>query len=443
MTSREFGSFSLQLVLLLWAAHVCGYVMTRLRQPRVVGEILGGLVLGPSVLGRAFPAAAAVLVPDPASGRQALEYGAVLGFLSHLGLVLLMFASGVETKRLFRRDEWRAIGWLAGVGTGLPFLAAIAASPFIPTESLGGAADNHTALLLVIGIAVAVTSIPVISKIFHDLGILHTRFAGLVLGVAVVEDAVLWGVLAVATSLAASVALPSSGIAAHVAAVLLYFALGLTVLPRVVHWATRAGWNVVARHGPVAWIVTVLFAYTAAASALDVNLVFAAFLAGYALATEPELNDATTTLNKVSFAIFIPLYLAIIGFQLDLTKTFSPRLVLGVLILACGLKLASAGMAARLAGFRWRDSVNLSIALNARGGPGIIVATVAYDAAIINAEFFTALLVLAIATSQAAGAWLDYVIRRGSPLLSEPTTAVISDATARANPRAPGSISPS
>jgi Kef-type K+ transport system membrane component KefB len=193
----------------------------------------------------------------------------------------------------------------------------------------------------------------------------------------------------------------------------------------------------------VAWIVDVLFTYTAAASALDVNLVFAAFLAGYALATEPELIDATTTLNKVSFAIFIPLYLAIIGLQLDLTKTFPPRLVVTVLILACSVKLVSAGLAARLAGFRWRDSIDLSIALNARGGPGIVVATVAYDAAIINAEFFTALLVLAIATSQAAGAWLDYLIRSGSSLLGEPTTAVIADATARASPQPPGSVSAS
>jgi Kef-type K+ transport system membrane component KefB len=90
-----------------------------------------------------------------------------------------------------------------------------------------------------------------------------------------------------------------------------------------------------------------------------------------------------------------------------------------VLVAACLVKLASAGLGARLAGFPWRDSVNLAIVLNARGGPGIVLASVAYDARIINGEFYTTLVVLAVLTSQAAGAWLDYVVRQGWPLLTE------------------------
>jgi len=165
--------------------------------------------------------------------------------------------------------------------------------------------------------------------------------------------------------------------------------------------------------------VTVLFAYTAVAAAADVNLAFAAFLAGYALIGDDELAEARATLNRVSFAVFIPIYFAVVGYQLDVVQTFSLPMVAITLAAACLVKLVSAGVGARLAGFPWRDSANLAIVLNARGGPGLVLASVAFDAGIINGELYTALVLLAVLTSQAAGAWLDYVLRKGWPLLTD------------------------
>ena len=420
MSGAEFGSFSLLLVVLIATAHLLGHLFDRLRQPRVVGEILAGVVLGPSLLGRVAPTLSSALFPGADGGTDSLRYQAVVGFLYNLGLVLLMFASGAQTKGLFRREERHQVAWLGVIGTGLPFAVALAAAPLLPLGSVMGAANHRISLLLVIGIAVAVTSIPVISRIFHDLRILHTRFARLVLGVAVVEDILLWGVLAVATALAASVALAPSAIAIHLAAVVCFLTLGLTVLPAGVRAVTHASWNVLATSVPVAYVATVLFAYTAFGSTIGVSPVFAAFLAGYGLVTARGMRKATAALNRVSFSLFIPLYFAVVGYQLDLGETFHLGLVLAVLGGACVVKLLSAGLAARLAGFPWSDSVNLSIALNARGGPGIVLATVAYDARIITAEFQTALVVLAIVTSQAAGVWLDALVRAGRPLLSDP-----------------------
>jgi len=423
MSSAEFGSFSLLLLLLIATAHLLGHLFNRLRQPRVVGEILAGVVLGPSLLGRVAPALSSALFPGDDGGIDSLRYQAVVGFLYNLGLLFLMFASGAETKGLFRREERRQVAWLGGIGTGLPFVIALAVGPMLPLGSVLGAANQRISLLLVIGIAVAVTSIPVISRIFHDLRILHTRFARLVLGVAVVEDIILWAVLAVATALAASKALAPSAIAGHVAVVVCFLTLGLTVLPAGVRAVTHASWNVLATSAPVAYVATVLFAYTALGSAIGISPVFTAFLAGYALVTARGMRKATAVLNRVSFSLFVPLYFAVVGYQLDLGKTFNIALVLVVLGSACFVKLISAGLAARLAGFPWSDSVNLSIVVNARGGPGIVLATVAYDARIITAEFETALVVLAVVTSQAAGAWLGGLVRAGRPLLSESAAA--------------------
>jgi Kef-type K+ transport system membrane component KefB len=422
VSSAEFGSFTLLLLLLITTAHLLGYAFTRIRQPRVVGELLAGVLLGPSVLGFIAPALSqAIFSTHPTSGAG-IKSQAVIGFLYNLGLLLLMFASGAETKGLFRRDDRRAVACLGGLGTGLPFIAALAAAPFLPLGWLMGPANQRISLLLVIGIAVAVTSIPVISKIFHDLDILHTRFARLILGVAVIEDILLWGVLAVATALAAADAMPERQIAFHIVAALAYFGLGLTVLPKLLGKIARARWNVLARTSPVAYVVVILLGYTALAAAFDVSLVFAAFLAGYALVTDTELTElteASRTLNKVSFSVFIPVYFAVVGYQLDLTRTFSLVMVVSVLAAACVVKLTSGLLGARLAGFRWRDSVNLAVALNARGGPGIVLASVAYEARIINPEFYTTLVVLAVLTSQAAGAWMAYVLAKGWPLLTE------------------------
>ena len=426
MSSAEFGSFSVLLLALLSTAHLLGDLFSRLRQPRVAGEILAGVILGPSVLGHLAPDVAAAMF-NAGTGGEALgvKYQAIVGFLYNLGLLLLMFASGAEAQGLFRREDRREVSWLGIIGTGLPFVVAILAAPLLPLDAVIGPANHRIALLLVIGIAVAVTSIPVIAKIFHDLEILHTRFARLVLGVAVIEDIVLWGVLAVATALAASTTVPAVRVVTSITAALVFFGLGLTLVPPIMRAIAGASWNVFARHAPVAYLVTVLFAYTAVAAALEVNLAFAAFLAGYALVRAEGLKDARTTLNRVAFAVFIPIYFAVVGYQLDVTRTFALGMVAFVLVAACLVKLVSAGVGARLAGFPWRDSVNLSIVLNARGGPGIVLASVAYDARIINGEFYTTLVILAVLTSQAAGAWLDYVLRKGWPLLTEQSAPAV------------------
>ncbi len=415
MSSSQLGAVLLPLGLLIASAHVLGYLFTRIRQPRVIGEIAAGVLFGPALLGHFFPAVQQAIF-GAASGD---DRSVVLGFVYQLGLLFLMFASGAETRHLFSKEDRRQVSWLASVGTGLPFVIAIAALPFLAVDGLMGTAHQRTALCLVIGIAVAVTSIPVISKIFFDLRILHTRFARLVLGVAVIEDILLWVVLAIATALAKSGVLPKHEIAVHVALTLAYFGCGLTLLPRLLRWLGRARWNVLAVASPVGYLVAVLFAYTALAALMDVNLVFAAFLAGFAVASEREhFAEPLRSLNQFSFAVFVAPYFAIVGYKLDLTHSFSFWGLVIFVAVACTIKLIAVAFGARAAGFRGLDVINLAVATNARGGPGIVLASVAFDAGIVNATFYTTLVLLAVLTSQAAGAWLDYVLRRGWPLLS-------------------------
>jgi len=217
-----------------------------------------------------------------------------------------------------------------------------------------------------------------------------------------------------------------------------FFALGLTLLPKAVKRLNKSKFNVLARHSPVGYALAVLLAYCVVAGAFEVNLVFAAFLAAFTVVHKKRrlFADALDAISKVSFAFFIPVYLAIVGLKLDIVKAFSWKQLLIFLVGTCVIKILSVSLAGRLAGFHGLDLINLALTTNARGGPGIVLASVAFDAGIINATFYTTLVLAAIITSQFAGGWIEYVLHRGWPLLDADATrseiAVAGDDTVAA-----------
>ena len=430
MSNTDLTSVIFILLLLAGFAQLLGYVFVRLRQPKVIGEILAGIVLGPAVLGR-IPAVSSLLA-------QAKHQGNVLDFVYWLGLLLLMFLSGAETQQLFTREERREVSWLAIVGSGIPFLLGIVSGPWLIRPSLGGANGNRVSLIIILAVGVAVTSVPVVSKIFADLRILHTRFARLVLGVAVCEDIVLWLALAIATAMAGKAALDPKKMTWHLAATVAFFLAGLTILPRIVKRINKAEHNILVRQSPTGYALAVLFAYCAFAGALDVSLVFAAFLAGFAVVHKKRriFADALDAIGKVAFAFFIPVYFAMVGLKLDLIRGFSLWMLIVFLAGSCLVKMLSVGLAGRLAGFRGLDLLNLAMTTNARGGPGIVLASVAFDAGIISSKFYTTLVLAAVLTSQFAGAWLEFVLRKGWPLLTPKPSENRAAQTAAETPRA-------
>lgn len=417
MPESALASLLLVLLLLVGFAQLLGYLFVKLRQPKVVGEIAAGILLGPALLGR-LPFFSHLV-------NNSRHQGNILDFVYWMGLLLLMFLSGAETQQLFTREERREVSWLVIVGTGIPFALGLIFGPWLIRPSLAGPNANRVSLIIILAVGVAVTSVPVVSKIFADLKILHTRFARLILGVAVIEDIVLWLALAVATTTAGKAALDPKAMTYQLLATVGFFILGLTIVPRVVKRINKARFNIVAKNSPVGYAIAVLLAYCAVAGALKVSLVFAAFLAGFAVVHKKRrlFADALDAIGKVAFAFFIPVYFAIVGLKLDLIRGISLWMILAFLLGTCIVKVLSVSLAGRFAGFRGLDLLNLAITTNARGGPGIVLASVAFDAGIISPKFYTTLVLAAVITSQIAGAWLEYVLRRGWPLLSSSAIA--------------------
>jgi Kef-type K+ transport system membrane component KefB len=423
---------------LLLVAHGMGSLFVRFRQPRAIGEVVGGLLLGATLFGALAPHAQAWLFPTTGATPT------VLAAVNQLGLLLLLFITGVEIRRVFHRDERRTVGAVFLCGMLIPFIAGIAILQVTNLHRMWGASGNSKSFLLVFAISMAVTSIPVISRIMHDLGILDTSFARVVLGVAVLEDLVLYVVLAIAIGYAGARAgalfgLPDAlGIAAgsntdlayHILATLAFLAVSLAAGPAAYRWIGGLRVNLIQRASPIGHQLTFMLLLTIAALGLGIEAFFGALVAGIVVgSTEQEPSEATMALTSFALAFFIPIYFAMIGLGLDLVHGFSLVFFAGFLFAACAIKALSVYAGARVAGETSRSSVNLAVAMNARGGPGIVVASTAFAAGIISQPFYAVLVMLAIVTSLAAGAWLDRVPRE--ELLARPAEA-LSEAAAEA-----------
>lgn len=427
MSEAEIGVSIVILGIFLLAAHACGYVFERLSQPRLIGEILAGVVLGPFVLGKIASPGFTFLFTNPILGADKTSF--VLSSVYWLGLLLLMFISGSEVQGLLAKSNRRETAWLLGVGKTLPFafVMVIGLIGVIPMDSLMGVHGTRVSTLLVLACAAAVTSIPVISRIFQDLGILHTRFASLILGTAMLEDVGLWAVLAIATALSTHRASAGNDLIAtnayHIVITAAYIGFAMLVVPRLLKTIRRFDDSTVSRYSLVTYAIALLCFFIGVAAGLGVSTVFAAFLAGYALINgirreKSALNEALQAIKAVAFGVFVPIYFAIVGYRLSFGNDFSASLLLSFLVGSSLIVLVSVGLASKFAGFRGLDVINLAIVSNARGGPGIILASIAFDAGLISGALCTALVITALFTSQMAGSWLRFVLRRGWPLLS-------------------------
>jgi K+:H+ antiporter len=418
LSSLELTRFFIALVLLLLTAHLMGFFFYELKLPRVIGEIVGGLVLGPTVLGY-FSVGAMnwVFAAFPSEGE-------LLSLISNFGLILLMLVSGFEIQRSFSREDRRiATAFLIGA-TLVPFIIGVLTPSFYNLSAYSGSNGNNLTLALIVGIGVSVTSIPVISKIFIDLRIINTRFAKIVLAIATVEDVIQFAALAIATGVGGNSTLTLNIITTTVLATFIFFSLALLVLPKLVLYTHNSRFDVLIKTHPSRYALFLCFSLVAIASLVNVNIVFGAFLAGVAVGVLPEQTfaKAKSQIKAMSFATFTPVYFAIVGLKLDLIHQFNPLFFLGFLLFSTALKGFGALAVGKIVHQDWMSSVNFAVALNARGGPGIVLATVAFDMGLISETFFVSLVLVAIVTSLVAGYWLRYVRGRGGALLTSDAT---------------------
>ncbi|MBR4914946.1 MAG: cation:proton antiporter [Clostridiales bacterium] len=411
LSEKEIIITLIALALLLLFAFCFGTLMEKIKGPRVVGEIIGGMILGGSCLFILFPAfSEQVFFAYP-------EEGKVLNIFYQLGLIFLMFLSGYNTDIKVDKTNAKTISLVFIGATILPMAGSI---PFFGLfkEHFIGSIRNDVAYCLVFAIGVAITSIPVISKIFFDMGIMNTKFSNTVLTVSTFQDLCLWILLNVATKIAQSGEIKLVEMIVIVLVTIGIF-VAIALISKFIK-QIKSEWKPVTFYSLsfVALLLTCGLLYI-----LGINIMYSAFVVGYLIkaifGTEETVKSRMHSLEHIAFSFFIPIYFALVGIQLNVIHDFSlPRFLLFFAI-AFGLEFIGTWVLLLFSGLKMSTKLNFAITMNARGGPGIVLATVAYSYNIISLEFFTVLILTTMLSSMIAGYFLRLQQRRNSKVFDE------------------------
>ena len=396
LTTNEISTTFLALFLLLISAFLGGKLCEKIKAPKVVGEILGGMLIGGSGIGLLFPEFMNTVFTGYA------EEGKVLNMFYQLGLSFLMFSSGFNTSICITKKNAKNYGLLFFGATVIPMLVGI---PFINMfyDGFVGSAGNKIAFSLVFLISAAITSIPVISKIFFDIGMMNTKFSNMVLTVSTLQDLCLWILLNIAISIIETGKFEVVSLITTTA-----LTIGLLVLTNVLgYFIKKLNIKIEKNVLPISFLV--LFIFIFGLSKLNINIMYSAFIGGYIMkALLPEDSEDITNIKDFAFSFFIPVYFALVGLQLDVVHNFSLTKFAVFFIIVFGLEFIGTSVAMLFSKFKMITKLSFGITMNARGGPGIVLATTAFAYNIINIEFFTVLILTTMLSSTIAGYWLQH-----------------------------------
>lgn len=394
LDSEQVTLFLISISLLLIFSRLFGEIFIKLNQPAVVGEILAGVILGPTVFGMIAPSYYEIFFPDFGPLKTALEG------LTTISVVLLLLSSGMEVDlgTVIRNRKVSII--VSALGILTPFILSFSFAYYFP--QLLGADDSHARLgfALFIGIALSISALPVIAKILLDLSIFKTQVGNIIISSAMLIDLLGW--------LMFSFLLGFLGIAdrhynLNVTAMLIAGFIILVLFPLRILFDKSIKYIQSKFSFPsttLNFIIILGFLGAAFTEYIGVHAILGAFLIGIAIGDSVHLKAQTkSTLNQFIINIFAPLFFASIGLKVNFISNFDLAAVIMVMLLASSGTMIGASLGARLGGMNKIDSLSIAFGLNARGAMEIILGIIALDFGLIGESTFVALVVMALVTS--------------------------------------------
>ncbi len=400
----------LQLGLLLLVARLLGHAATRIGLPAVLGELMAGIVLGPSILGAIAPGAFAVLVPmDPARFH-------LLEAFAFFGVLLLLVITGLETDIDLIARKGRAAAAVSLCGIIVPFGIGFALGQVLP-EAFIADTDQRLVFSLFLGTAMGISAIPVIAKVLIEMNAVKRDIGQLTLAAGMIDDTIGWILLSVVAGLARSGIVDLPSVVQSVLSVLVIVGLAFTAGRRMMNWLFR---TVDERDAgdlaKVTLLMVLALLFGSLTHFLGIEAVLGAFLVGILVGQVKRFNrSARHIFETFTLGVFAPIFFAASGLRVDLAALLDPTvfgvgmLVLGVAIIG---KFAGAALGAKLSGLgRW-EALSLGAGMNARGAIEIIVATIGLGLGILTPEMYTIILLVAIVTSLMAPPILRITLKR-------------------------------
>ncbi|EMR04235.1 cation:proton antiporter [Cesiribacter andamanensis] len=399
LSHSEIVKLLLQLSIILISGRLMAELARKLKQPAVVGEILAGILLGPTVFGMLAPLQFETLFPP--IGASALVFD---GFV-HIAVILLLFIAGLEVELNLVWQQGRQAVYTSMLGLIIPFILGFIFPFYFPAFFGREPEADPLIFALFVGTAMSITALPVIARILMDMNLFRTRTGMLIVASAMINDLLGWLIFSVIISMIGTGGGEGMSLGTTIALTLGFTILMLTagkgVINRVLPWINRRfSWP----GGLLSLSLGFCFLAAAFTEFIGIHAIFGAFILGVALGDSEHMPErAKEIVHHFVNNVFAPIFFVSIGLKVNFVANFDLMLVLVVLVLAFVGKIVGSGLGTYLGGYSRRESLAIGFGMNARGAMEIILGLIALENKIIDERFFVALVIMALITSITSG----------------------------------------
>jgi len=405
--------FIAQIVVLILVGRLLGELMQRIGQPAVVGQLLAGLILGPSLFGWIWPEGQAFLFP------HTVEQKSMIAAVSQLGILMLLLLTGMETDLALARKVGGKSFVITAFGVAVPFACGFALGEFLP-ESMLPDPTHRVVAALFLGTALSISSIKIVAMVIREMNFMRRNLGQIIVAAAIMEDSLGWIIIAVTLGIATAGGIALGSLAKTVIGVVLFlgfsFTIGRTLVFKLIRWVNDTFQS---EYAVVSAILIVMGTMAVITDLIGVHTVLGAFVAGVLVGESPILTEhIQQQVRGLIVALFMPVFFGLSGLSADLTILKDPTLALytlGLVAIASVGKFTGAFLGAELAGLNRREAFAIGCGMNARGATEVIVATIGLSMGVLTQNLFTMIVTMAVITTSAMPPMLRWALLRLPP----------------------------
>lgn len=407
LSHHEVMVLLVQLSTMLLMGRLFAEIARRLKQPAVVGELIAGIIIGPTVLGMIEPLWFETLFPLSATS------GVVLAGFVQVAVVMLLFIAGLEVDLHIVWQQGRQSILTSLFGLVVPFLFGFTLPYLFP--DFFGLADKEAKLVfsLFMGTAMAISALPVIVRILMDLNLFKSRMGLLVVASAMIDDVIGWIIF---SAILGMIGKGGGGmsftntILLTISFTVIMLTLGRGLLNRILPWINKKmAWP----GGVLSFSLALCFLGAAFTEYIGIHAIFGAFIMGVAFGDSVHFSErAKEIVHQFINNVFAPLFFVSIGLRVNFITNFDIGLTIIIVVIAFAGKIIGSGLGTRLGGFTWRESMAAGFGMNARGAMEIILGLIALENGLINEKVFVSLVIMALITSMTSGPLMKWVLKK-------------------------------
>lgn len=402
--------FIVEIVLMLFLGRLLGELMQRIGQPAVMGQLIAGILIGPSVFGALLPSVYQTVFPEVVAQQKMIDA------VAQLGILMLLLLTGMETDLRLVSKMRRTAFFTSLFGILFPFACGYALGEFLPDSMIPQPAQRLVTSLF-LATALSISSVKIVAMVIMEVGFLRRNVGQIILASAILDDTIGWIIIAVIGGIASGggINIKSAGLAllGTIAFLAVSFTVGRRVIAYVIRWTND---NLVIDMPVITAILLLMFLMALITDYIGVHTVLGAFVVGILIGQSPILTKhIEEQLRGLIVALFAPIFFALAGREIDLSvlKSFYQiKLAVAFILIASFGKVIGCYIGGRLGRLGNRESTALALGMNARGSTEVIVATIGLSLGVLNRDLFTLIVVMAIATTLATPPLLRWALKR-------------------------------